>query len=194
MKTTKKIMYVVLLAVIAAFASCKGEIGPAGPAGPAGADGTNGVDGTNGQDGNANVTASAWITPTWSATNDIYGKYDYSDAAFTSDIMNSGVVLSYADWTGLGQFIYALPFSYDDSGSGIVSINFSIISGGIEWWYSAESNYTPNVNAKLRYIIIPASTTNKSANPRQEILYNLDKAGVDVNNYYQVTDYFGLEN
>ncbi len=194
MKTTKKLLYVVLLAVITAFASCTGEMGPAGPAGADGINGTNGTDGADGTDGNANVTASDWITPTWSATNAIYGKYDYSDEAFTSDIMNTGVVLSYADWTGLGQFVYALPFSYDDSGSGIVSINFSIIPGGIEWWYSAESDYTPNVNAKLRYIIIPASTSNKSANPQQEILYNLDKAGVDVTNYYQVTDYFGLKN
>ncbi|RLD52989.1 MAG: hypothetical protein DRI94_01360 [Bacteroidetes bacterium] len=194
MKTTiSKLMYVILLAVITAFVSCKGEIGPAGPAGADGTDGINGTDGADGTDGNANVTASAWITPVWSETNAIYGTFDYSDATITSDIMSSGVVLSYADWTGLEQFIYALPFSYDDSGSGIVSVNFSIFSGGIEWWYSAETNFTPNTNAKLRYVIIPASSSNKSLNPQQEILYNLDKAGVDVNNYYQVMDYYGLE-
>ena len=179
-----RFMYVLLIALLTGFVACEGPVGPAG---------ADGVDGTDGVDGNANVTASAWITPTWSATNTTYGTFDYSDAAITSDIMSSGVVLSYADWTGLGQFIYALPFSYDDSSSGIVSINFSIIPGGIEWWYSAESDFTPNTNGKLRYVIIPASNSSKSLNPQQEILYKLDKAGVDVNNYYQVCAYFDIE-
>jgi len=192
MKTTiSKLMYVFFLIVIATFASCKGEMGPAGPAGPAGADGTNGVDGTDGQDGNANVTASAWITPTWSATNTTYGSFDFADAAITSDIMNTGVVLSYTDWTGLGQFIYALPYTFQDEGT--VSVNFNMQDGQIKWWFSADHNYTPNAGAKFRYVLIPSSNTDKSANPQQEILYNLDKAGVDINNYYQVMDYFGLK-
>ncbi len=191
MKTTiSKLMYVILLAVITAFVSCNGEIGPAGPAGADGTDGIDGTDGTDGQDGNANVTASAWITPTWSATNSTYGQYDYTEAAVTTDFMNTGVVLSYTDWTGLGQFVFALPYTFQDGGT--VSINFDMQPGKIEWWFQADHNYTPNAGAKFRYVLIPASTS-KSANPQQEILYNLDRAGVDVNNYYQVMDYYGLE-
>jgi hypothetical protein len=194
MKTIAKIKYVLFIAVVATFVSCKGEIGPAGPVGPAGADGTDGINGTNGtdgQDGNANVTASAWITPTWTATNALYGEFVYDEAAITTDFMNTGVVLSYTDWTGQGSFIYALPYSFQDGGT--VSINFNMQAGQIRWWFSADHNYTPNSGAKMRYVLIPSSNTNKSVNPQQEILYNLDKAGIDINNYYQVMDYYGLE-
>ncbi len=189
MKTSvSKFMYVLLIALITGFAACEG---PEGPAGPAGADGIDGTDGVDGQDGNANVIASDWITPTWSATNTTYGDYEYSDAAITSDMMNSGVILSYTDWTGLGQYIYALPYTFQDGGT--VSINFNMQAGKVRWWFSADHNYTPNSGAKFRYVLIPSSNTDKSANPQQEILYNLDKAGVDINDYYQVMNYFGLD-
>ncbi len=191
MKTIAKIKYVFFIAVIAAFVSCKGEMGPAGPAGADGKDGIDGQDGADGQDGNANVTASPWITPTWSATNAVYGDFDYDVAEITADFMNTGVVLSYADWTGLGQLIYALPFTFQDGGT--VSVNFNMMPGKIGWWFQADHNYTPNSGAKFRYVLIPASAASKSANPQQEILYNLDRAGVDINNYYQVMDYYGLE-
>ena len=191
MKTTiSKLMYVILLAVITAFVSCKGEIGPAGPAG---ADGTNGIDGTDGSDGtdgNANVTASAWITPVWSATNATFGEFSSTDAAITADFMNTGVILSYTDWTGGGQIVYALPYTFQDGGT--VSVNFDMQLGKIHWWFQADHNYTPNTGAKFRYVLIPASAS-KSANPKQEIFYNLDRAGVDINNYYQVMDYYGLK-
>jgi len=193
MKTTiSKLMYVILLAVITAFVSCKGEIGPAGPAG---ADGTNGIDGTDGSDGtdgNANVTASAWITPVWSATNATFGEFDYTDAAITADFMNTGVLLSYIDFTGLGQIIYALPFTFGENNGNTVSFNFDMKAGTVNWQYFADANYTPNAGSKLRYVLIPASG-NKSANSHQEILYNLDRVGVDINNYYQVMDYYGLK-
>ncbi len=193
MKTISKIKYGIILAVIAFFVSCKGEIGPAGPAGADGKDGTNGidgVDGTDGQDGNANVTASGWITPTWSATGSGYGDFSVNEAEITTDFMNTGVVLSYTDWTGLGQYIYALPYTFQDGGT--VSVNFNMQAGKIRWWFNADHNYTPNAGAKFRYVLIPASSS-KSANPQQEILYNLDKAGVDVNNYYDVCTYFDIE-
>ncbi len=188
MKTTQKLMYVIMIAVIAAFASCKGEMGPAGPAG---ADGTDGINGTDGQDGNANVTASPWITPTWSATSATYGNFTYSDTAFTADILSTAAVLSYLDWLGDSTNIYTVPFTYGTSN--IISYNFNLLLGKIRWFYYAQSAIIPPVNMRLRYVIIPSTTANKSANPQQEILYNLDRAGVDVNNYYQVMDYYGLE-
>ncbi|NOZ35797.1 MAG: collagen-like protein [Chlorobi bacterium] len=192
MKTTQKLMYVIMIAVIAAFASCKGETGPAGPAGADGTDGINGTDGTNGQDGNANVIASSWISPTWSATNATYGYFSYADAAITKDFLSTGVILSYMDWYGDTTNIYSVPYSYYQAGN-FISFDDNLLVGSIKWFFSTSVNYTPNTGSKFRYVLIPASTTSKSANPQQEILYNLDKVGVDVNNYYQVMDYYGLK-
>jgi len=195
MKTSiSKLMYVFLLMVIAAFTSCKGEIGPIGPTGEDGKDGINGIngeDGEDGEDGNANVIASDWITPSWSATNSTYGEFINDEANITTDFMDSGVLLSYVDFTGLKQYIYALPFTFQDGGT--VSINFNMQEGQIKWWFASDHNYTPNSNAKFRYVLIPSSTTNKSENPQQEIINNLDKAGIDINNYYQVIDYLNLD-
>ncbi|NOZ35961.1 MAG: collagen-like protein [Chlorobi bacterium] len=173
MKTIAKIKYVLFIAVIAAFVSCQGD---AGPSGADGIDGINGTDGADGQDGNANVTASSWITPTWSVTK-TYGEFAYDEAAVTTNFMNTGVILSYTDWTGLGSFIYALPYSFQDGGT--VSINFNMQGGQIKWWFATDHNYTPNSGTKLRYVI-PSSNTNKSANPQQEILYNLDKKAYHI--------------
>ncbi len=186
-------MYVLLIALITGFAACEG---PEGPPGPAGEDGIDGVDGQDGEDGNANVIASDWITPAWSATNSTYGYFRYPDTLITEDLINTGVLLSYADWTGLGQYIYALPFSFESNGTVSLCYNFYSTSSekSIMWWFSAENNYTPNSGMKLRYVIIPASnSSDKALNPQQEILYDLDKAGVDVNDYYQVMNYFGLD-
>ena len=206
MKTISKIKYALFLLVIVGFISCKGEIGPAGADGIDGTNGTNGTNGTDGddgvngtngvdgEDGNANVISSAWITPTWSVTNSTYGEYGYTETRITEEFRNTGVILSYIDWTGEGQFAYALPMTSGYSNI-LFTINFgmsNVSSESIRWWFEAESNFTPNANAKLRYVMIPAST-NKSANSKQEILEKLKNAGVDVSNYYEVMDYYGFD-
>ncbi len=200
MKTISKIKYIIILAVIAIFVSCEGPMGPAGPAGADGKDGVDGTNGVDGQDGNANVIASDWISPTWS-THPTYGSFQVNDDSITSDLTNTGAILSYIDFNGTGVSIYALPTSFHSTSAGTVFYTFQIQHlsgynyGSIIWWYSAENNYTPPSGIKLRYILIPSSNSsgNKSANPQQEILYNLDKAGVDVNNYYDVCAYYGIQ-
>ncbi len=180
---TKKLIYSVLLALIAAFVSCKGEIGPAGPAG---------ADGKDGVDGNANVIASSWITPEWSASDTTIAEFIYDDNEITADILNNGVVLSYVDWYGDLSQVHSLPLTYVYSG---YNINYNVTSsvGHIRWWFISLTSYTPPETLKFRYVIIPSTSVSKSGNSQQEILYNLDRAGIDIKNYYQVMDYFGLD-
>jgi len=49
----------------------------------------------------------------------------------------------------------------------------------------------------VKIVIIESSNVTddgaKSLNPKQAIYDELEKAGVDVNNYYQVMDYYNLE-
>ena len=179
MKTTiLKLMYAMLLILIATFISCKGETGPAG------ADGKDGVDGQN---GNANVISSAWVNPTWTVPA-THASFDVTTSLITQEIADNGVILVYMKTS---QAIYPLPISFTNVPNPN-SFQFRVNVGSITIWFDAQDAYEPS-SVQFRYVIIPASTSNKSANPQQEILYRLDKAGIDVNNYYQVMDYFGLE-
>jgi len=181
MKTKKlKLIYFFLFVIFAGFISCKGDVGPAGPAG------------SDGIDGNANVIASTWITPEWSASDTTTAEFIYNDTEITAEILNNGVVLSYVDWYGDLSQIHSLPLTYVYSG---YDVNYNVTSsvGHIRWWFiTLLTSYTPPETLRFRYIIIPSTSVSKSTNSQQEILYNLDRAGVDVKNYYQVMNYFGL--
>ena len=110
MKTIAKIKYVLFLLVIVGFVSCKGEIGPIGPDGTDGIDGENGVDG---EDGNANVISSVWISPVWIGTMPASNStFDYLTDDISSEIINTGVILSYCDWMGDVSNVYPIPFTY----------------------------------------------------------------------------------
>ena len=187
MKTISKIKYVLFLIVIVGFVSCKGEIGPIGPDGT---DGTNGIDGVDGEDGNANVISSDWITPTWTGMPSSTGQYDYFTDDISSEIMNTGVILSYCDWMGDASSIYPIPFTYGTSN--LTMYNYSLYVGKIRWWFNAQTNITPPSAMRFRYVIIPAPVT-KTVNPQQAIYDDLENAGVDINNYYEVMDYYGLD-
>ena len=181
MKTISKIIYAFILAFVSFFISCEG---------PAGADGKDGIDG---KDGNANVIASQWISPEWSATDTTFAEFFYNDEKITEEILNSGLLISYVDWYGDLSQVHSLPLTYVYSG---YDINYNVTSliGKIRWWFLTQyASYTPPSDMRFRYIIIPSNSSDKSANPQQEILYSLDKAGVDVNNYYDVCAYFGIK-
>ena len=198
MKTTKKLMYVILIAVIAAFASCKGEIGPAGPAGADGADGTDGIAGTDGTDGNANVQTYIYNNPAWGISSGM--NIDMTDI-LTDTVISTDAILTYVKHTGYGS-IYSIPGSvwngnYRDYAVFLNTNDLQIVS------LEMDGGFTSNANLWavdwVKVVIIESTNTTiidagtKSLNNKQAIYYELDKAGVDINNYYQVMDYYGLE-
>jgi len=107
-----QIFYILAFASIVVLVSCSKEVGPAGPAGPAGADGANGADGADGAPGPDSVLYSNWMPMNMSENIDINSDTTYSQDfpanAITSDIINSGTVLTYlsgVDGNG-NSFIY----------------------------------------------------------------------------------------
>ena len=180
MKAISKIKYVLFLMVIVGFVSCKGEIGPIGPDGTDGTDGVNGTDGVDGEDGNANVTS---VLLEGSAI--VIGNNDYSVIELTQDIYDNGVVLGYAQLPA-ASFWETLPLV--DPSTNLVMLDIDRIYVGTIRLVSTFAN--PNVN--LRFILI-AGFTNKSLNSKQAIYDDLENAGVDINNYYEVMDYYGLD-
>jgi hypothetical protein len=206
MKTIiSNLKFLLLIVTIIGFMSCEGEMGPAGPTGADGIDGTDGtdgidgIDGTDGIDGNANVQTYIFNNPVWTSAN------YYMDIAMpdvlTDSVIKKDVILGYIKTVG-STMVNQIP--------GIVygSKDYRVyIFGGASNIYrivSYELDGTPTPTDLLRTIewvkivIIPSTNTtysdgnSKNINPKTQILNELEKAGVDIANYNEVCDYYGL--
>ena len=177
MKTTIKFMTLLAMTLVLALSSCTkdGEIGPAGPAGPAGIDG---IDGTNGENGNANVVSVLLEDQTIeNGTN----TYDFPE--LTQSIFDTGVVLGYVKVSS-SDFWESLPLAI----AGDIALDIDKIE--VER-LTLLSTFTQS-GLNLRFIFIEGtSSTGKTSHI--SILDELKAAGVDINNYDQVIDYFGLD-
>ncbi len=210
MKTTTKILKSGLLLLVLIFASCtkegpQGDIGPIGPAGalgpagptgatgPTGSIGETGANGQDGEDGNANVTSMTFDVSAASGTS-----YALSSEPLSTDQVENNVVLAYlkagSDWYQLpNQRILTSSFSLIDistymsaSGSQYV-FNLGFHRNGAPFSISSSDLDT----LKLVFIEENSSTPGKSAGNSQ--MQQLKNSGVDVSDYYQVMDYFGLD-
>jgi hypothetical protein len=194
MKKMKFLTYATFVLFLGlAISSCEG---PEGPAGAAGANGTNGTNGTDGTDGNANVIYSDWIIPTWEQFSEFsvnMQKADLDVTDLTQDVLDNGVVLVY--WKNWQNLIRPLPFTFSDI-DWLVQFQYSLnlirVSVTLE---DSTSTYPPSIPSSntIRYIIIPGSTETSSRINIQQTVYNeLADAAVDVNDYYAVCAYYGI--
>lgn len=187
MTTIKFFSYAIFVLFLGfAISSCKGDDG---------ADGIDGATGPAGQDGNANVIYSDWIIPTWSAGS-FYGvqvqEYYITDTHLTTDVINYGVVLMY--WKNFNDDIWSLPSSVLSSN---LIIDFTFSENTIHLYVFDEVNGSlppalGNTNS-FRYVIIPGNIPTKSdTDSQQEIYTELRNAGIDIRDYYELCDYYGI--
>jgi hypothetical protein len=174
--------------------ACEGPEGPPGADGMDGADGTNGVDGA---DGNANVTTVS-LTSTdiiWTAGSFLgtpANVYSFTENAVNQDIIDHGTVLGYflfsSQW-------WAMPFTWENSsGTSRQYVLFNYALNTISLYaYQTSGVLDPSTIEEYRFLLITDNTVTKSAASAQGVLDKLDQAGIDVNNYYEVMDYFGLD-
>ena len=190
MRTSVSRLFMLLLVIATVSISCKGPQGPEGPQGPAG------PQGPQGPAGNANVISSAWITPSW-VSGSYYGsqgyKYDWSVSDLTQSVYDSGVILVY--WKNWQDEVYQLPINA--GGAHDTYFNFYAHVGSITLWAynldgTAMSSAPPSSN-KFRYVLIPQGTSSRPAGDINALRQDLARQGVDIDNYYQVCDYFGLQ-
>jgi len=159
-----KTKYVFIALIIALISSCSGE------------DGINGIDGVEGPaglDGNANVTSVLLENISFVA-----GDKDLSVTELTQDILDNGVVIGYLRNSGESTW-FALPLSFGGFELFIQSIQLGSVT--------IRSNYVGN-GTDFRFVLIEA---NKSAN-NSSVFTDLKEAGVDINNFNEVMDYYGL--
>jgi hypothetical protein len=181
MKTIKLLTYVLFITIISlATSSCEGEAGPAG------------ADGVDGNDGNANVQTYIFTSPSWDSN-----KMTLTLSALTSDVLTNDVVLGY--WkSGLGVW-YSTDAFYVLSGLRYFRSYATLGIFNIRAYNSdnSEDATPPGVN-KVKIIIIESSNTTtvsgngRMTNPQQAVYNELENAGIDINNYYEVCNYYGI--
>jgi len=170
----------------AVLVSCQKE-GPEGPAGPAGPQGPQGPAGPT---GSANVTTVVFDAPAWS----LY-QINLTVPQITESVYNDGVVLAYMSFTSLNTVYYHVPGLVINAAYsvrlyhqvGTMRFNLHSPSGG------AATGTAPAV-AKIKVIIIPAGTvvSGRKGNTQQAIYEELASAGVDINDYESVKNYYQL--
>lgn len=194
-KTTISKTTYFLLALLVAFSfSCNPEdgedgidgqdgIGLTGPAGTNGEDGADGTDGTNGEDGedgNANVIASAWVDASYTAITSFRRTFILTAPEITQDAMDSSAIFVYGRANGSEVWALAVNFpfvghSFSYACNSVGEIN--IYCDSIDSFGSLGSPYL----SEFRYVIIPASTSGKSAVDYSKMSYEeaIDILGLD---------------
>lgn len=185
MKTINFFAYTVFVLFLGvAISSCKGDDGADGADGIAGADG---LDGAAGQDGNANVQ-----TLTYDISAEIGSEIQTPVPEFTQSVLDNDVILWYLK---ADIIYYAIPGAVD--GGNYLARCFAIEGASYVRFVNWDgTNHTIPVGYydNLKIIIIE-STGGKSVgsdNSQQEILTELKNAGVDINDYHDVCDYYGI--
>ncbi len=191
---------IVSVAMIIA-AGCEGPEGPQGDQGPQGlqgeqgAEGPQGPAGEDGEDGNANVVSISLngAEITWTAGTYLgrtANVYTHTDEAVNQNIIDHGTVLGYfsliGDW-------YPMPFSWENNaGSDTQYLTFTYTLNEITVYaYRTSGVLEPGIT-EYRFLLITDSTV-MGKSTGTNIISELESSGVDVNNYYDVMDYFGLE-
>ncbi len=202
MKTIKCFAYAVFVLFLGfAISSCKGDDGTDGING---IDGATGPAGADGQDGNANVQTYIYDNPIWNTSGS--GMFINMEDILTTKTIDIDVILVYVKhgiyvnaipglvWAGSVYRNYSV-FFYDSNQSPPESL--LIIS------LELNGNVTPNANLApiewVKVIIIDSTNVTNTngngksmTNSKQEIYNELENAGIDINKYDEVCDYFGI--
>ncbi len=185
MKTMKFLTYAVFILFLGlAISSCKGDDGADGIAGAAGASGL------DGQDGNANVQ-----TLTIDASG-FAGSFDsVSIPELTQDVIDNDVILGYLSHNGSNWAPIPCPF---DTFGFSFSVHVLLIDGSMVLDYGDAAGNNFSITAgdlhTLKVVIIESSGSKsmESDNAQEEIYAELKNAGVDINDYKDVCNYYGI--
>jgi len=198
-KSISKLTYLIGLLLIAGLVACEGPAGPPGQDGMDGTDGVDGVDGTNGADGNANVTivSLSYQDIVWTASSFLgraANTFSLTETAVNQDIIDHGTVLAFCS---LNSSWWALPFTWISlDGTTVQTVIHSYSLNTITLWsYMTGGVLDPNgAIVEYRFLLITDNTVmTKSTESEMSVIEKLENAGVNVDDYYSVMEYFGLE-
>ena len=193
MKTMKFLTYATFVLFLGfAVSSCSGDDGADGVTGPAG---TTGTDGT---DGDANVHTYVFNNPSWSASNSYLR---LAIGGLSTSVSNGDAILGYVNQAAIANDFSVpgtviTPSGNKQYGVSYVSTNYDIISYDPDGSRTATADLPAMTWVKV-IIIGSTGTTDTDGNGRgistqQAVYYELTVANVDVNDYYAVCAYYGI--
>lgn len=199
-----KLRNLFIMTAVAGLFACEGPDGPMGPTGPKGDTGPIGPIGQTGpagKDGNANVTIISLLSKdiTWLEGEYLRRPasfYSIEDAPVNDNIVDHGLVLGYCS---IYDNWHLLPLTWENSdGTERQYILHSYSLNTITLYAYQTSGVMepdPLVITEYRFMLITDKTVTgtKGTSAEKNILIKLEKAGVNVNNYHEVLDYFGLK-
>ena len=199
-RTFSKLIYVLLFLAAAGLVSCEGDegpMGPQGPAGPQGEQGPPGADGADGADGNANVTIISLPNSEVTWTSGSYlgrtsNVFTLTTEEVNQDIIDHGIVLGYFNLFGTAW--YSLPFTWENAAgtSRQYLLHTYALNSITLYAYETTGVLSPGVS-EYRFMLITGNNVSTKSSEGKGILSEMEKAGVDVNNYYELMDYFGID-
>lgn len=206
-KSIVNLRNLVFLFALAGLISCEGPEGPMGPSGPkgdtgaTGAAGPAGPAGEDGEDGNANVTTISLLTEdiTWiegEYLGRIANVFALTNTAVNEDIIDHGTVLGYCHIPLVGEW-FQLPFTWEEfDGSARQYIVHTYSPNTITLYaFQTYDVFDPSAIDEYRFLLITDNTVTgaKGASAEENIIRRMTEAGVNVANYHEVMDYFGLK-
>lgn len=169
-----------------------GEDGTNGTSGVDGENGTNGTNGTDGEDGNANV--QNFVIDVSNFTGSTINR---TMSAITQDAIDNDVILGYLKRSGGNYAPVPAPNYLVKSGvlhDVAVDLN---VGKFVVIFYETGSEALASVSTgdldKLRVIVAKSTSTTSGKSSREGLQAKMKSAGVDINDYYSVMDYFGLD-
>ncbi len=207
MKNSFKFCFLILTIV---FISCSKD----GEVGPKGTDGTDGVNGIDGVDGNANVTTYLFNEPEWGSSGSM--RLDMT-GVLTTEVVTNDVILVYVrrNTGNNSKRVFQIPGwvhgSFPNFPTQMMTPYFNDSEGGAGGSGIPESVYVSsrtidNVGVPvaeliplewIKVIIIKSANTingksSKDITPKDSVLNELKTAGVNINDYYAVCEYYGI--
>ncbi|WP_273274321.1 hypothetical protein [Maribacter polysiphoniae] len=200
MKNAMKLSKYLLMSLLTVFiVSCNGEDGEDGldgingTQGPAGTNGEDGADGANGQDGNANVVAY-----TFNLSAESGSSISTDIPALTQDAIDNDLIIGYLQNSQSGTY-YPIPAGVWPNGTGgfyDIAVDVALGKYWLHFYQVGEQTFNPISNVELgtlKVVIAESSSTIAGKSNKENIHTKLKSAGVDINDYYAVMDYFGME-
>ncbi|MEE9350048.1 MAG: hypothetical protein V3U80_08380 [Flavobacteriaceae bacterium] len=172
-------VFVLLLSI--SIISCSGDDGSVGPVG---------ANGTNGTDGNANVQ-----TYTFDVSAEIGFQWSINTPQLTNDILDNDGILTYLkNNNNLYYFVPGTSFEFE------IKTFFSLLETRLVFYNRLTgANLAPAFGdfTILKLVIIESSSTTagrgvNTLTPKEKIQNELENASIDINNYYAVCEYYGI--
>lgn len=189
--STSTIFRMSMMALAIFFTSCDPEDGIDGIdgiAGVAGTDGNDGEQGPAGEDGNANVRTFTFdISQTMT---EFHFTLPFNE--LSQDVLDNDVILTYIQSASNLRY-YPIPGISDDNEFEVELYLENMTIYSYDRLTGASLPITAGQFTLVKTIIIESFSTTTGKSADKDVLSEIKAAGININDYYEVADYYGID-